>query len=176
MFDSLGSSRTEWLTPHTRTLNTGSLPRKTSTFCCTKCFFLVFLLGASALKGLEEAPGEDMVPHRESDPSVREQLSVSLRVVQSKICKVAWSLCSRCGSADRLLARRIKQVPSCTASDKIKLMASFNLTGFCKWSSHCCFLKRFTEVEVLIQHWLQIYLSKSPSLLHYFKYVYKSEK
>lgn len=53
---------TEWLTPHIRTLSTGSLARKTFTFCCTKCFFLVFLLGFRGPGGMEEeaALGEDI--------------------------------------------------------------------------------------------------------------------
>lgn len=58
---------TVWLTPHIRTLSTGSLARKTSTFCCTKCFFLVFLLDARLLR-VEVMLGEDMVP---PGPSVR---------------------------------------------------------------------------------------------------------
>lgn len=58
---------TVWLTPHIRTLSTGSLARKTSTFCCTKCFFLVFLLDARLLRA-EVMLGEDMLP---PGPSVR---------------------------------------------------------------------------------------------------------
>lgn len=58
---------TVWLTPHIRTLSTGSLARKTSTFCCTKCFFFVFLLDARVLRE-EVMLGEAMVP---SGPSVR---------------------------------------------------------------------------------------------------------
>lgn len=53
-----GDTPTEWLTPHIRTLRTGSLARRTSTFCWTKCFFLVFLLDASLLRAVG---GEDMV-------------------------------------------------------------------------------------------------------------------
>lgn len=47
---------TEWLTPHMKTLRTGSLARNTFTFCCTKCFFLVLVLGARITIGLEEGP------------------------------------------------------------------------------------------------------------------------
>lgn len=57
---------TVWLTPHIKTLSTGSLARKTSTFCWTKCFFFVFLLDARVLR-VEVMLGEDMVP---SGPSV----------------------------------------------------------------------------------------------------------
>lgn len=39
-----------------KTLRTGSLARNTFTFCCTKCFFLVLVLGARTTMGLEEAP------------------------------------------------------------------------------------------------------------------------
>lgn len=35
---------TEWLTPHMRTLSSGSLARNNFTFCATKCFFLVLVL------------------------------------------------------------------------------------------------------------------------------------
>lgn len=35
---------TEWFTPHIRTLSSGSLARKSFTFCATKCFFLVLVL------------------------------------------------------------------------------------------------------------------------------------
>lgn len=38
---------TEWFTPHIRTLSSGSLARKSFTFCATKCFFLVLVLLAS---------------------------------------------------------------------------------------------------------------------------------
>lgn len=39
-----------------KTLSTGSLARNTFTFCCTKCFFFVFVLGARITIGLEVAP------------------------------------------------------------------------------------------------------------------------
>lgn len=39
-----------------KTLWTGSLARNTFTFCCTKCFFFVFVLGARITMGLEVAP------------------------------------------------------------------------------------------------------------------------
>lgn len=38
------------------TLSIGSLARNTLTFCCTKCFFLVLVLGASMTIGLEALP------------------------------------------------------------------------------------------------------------------------
>lgn len=39
-----GVALTEWLTPHMRTLSSGSLARNNFTFCATKCFFLVLVL------------------------------------------------------------------------------------------------------------------------------------
>ena len=47
---------TEWLTPHMKTLSTGSLARNTFTFCWTKCFFFVLVFGARITIGLEAAP------------------------------------------------------------------------------------------------------------------------
>lgn len=95
-----------WLTPHIRTLSTGSLARKTSTFCCTKCFFFVFLLAAREPRA-EVMLGEDMVP---SGPAVR--LSVPL-------CKAA---------RGKLLSRPVLTPPAPDAQQQ--LQGSFLL---CIW-------------------------------------------
>lgn len=59
---------TEWLTPHMRTLSSGSLARNNFTFCATKCFFLVLvllamtgtmLLGAAMALPAEAAGGRE---------------------------------------------------------------------------------------------------------------------
>lgn len=52
------SRLTEWFTPQMNTLTTGSLARNTFTFCWTKCFFLVFILGARTTIGLDVAAPE----------------------------------------------------------------------------------------------------------------------
>lgn len=64
---------TEWLTPHIKTLSTGSLARNTFTFCCTKCFFFVLVLGARITIGLEvapELPREAMTANKRSSSPV----------------------------------------------------------------------------------------------------------
>lgn len=62
------------------TLSIGSLARNTFTFCCTKCFFLVLVLGASMTIGLEALPvlPRDAIITVGHSPVTQQQRSVFL--------------------------------------------------------------------------------------------------
>lgn len=71
----LGLGLTEWATPHRNTPISGSAARNTFTFCCTKCFFLVFEAkpkpwpGAAVLAGtVAGGAEEDAMVSRVPDP------------------------------------------------------------------------------------------------------------